>query len=141
VPLEHFISLDDSGIAPYGERGDAYVAERSRVVTQRLRSRLGIKALVIACNTATKAAVALLRAEHPDLPIIDVAPGLKSAAAASHTKRVGVIGTHGTITSAKFDDHHGRPPAALQDAARRWLGSATEPAFEVSPNQALLVAP
>lgn len=100
---EHFVYLDDSGFAPYGERGDAYVIERSRVVTQHLRSRFGIKALVIACNTATMAAVALLRAEHPGLPIIGVEPGLKPAAAASRTKRVGVIGTRGTITSAKFD--------------------------------------
>jgi glutamate racemase len=82
LPLEHFVYLDDGGHAPYGERGDAYV---------------------IACNTATMAAVALLRAEHPDLPIIGVEPGLKPAAAASQTKRVGVIGTRGTVTSAKFD--------------------------------------
>jgi glutamate racemase len=103
LPLEHFVYLDDSGYAPYGERGDAYVIARSRAVTQHLRSRYGIKALVIACNTATMAAVALLRAEHPDLPIIGVEPGLKPAAAASRTKRVGVIGTRGTVTSAKFD--------------------------------------
>jgi len=103
LPLEHFVYLDDGGHAPYGERGDAYVIARSRAVTQYLRSRYGIKALVIACNTATMAAVALLRAEHPDLPIIGVEPGLKPAAAASKTKRVGVIGTRGTVTSAKFD--------------------------------------
>ncbi|MEO8732363.1 MAG: glutamate racemase [Rhodoferax sp.] len=103
LPLEHFVYLDDSLYAPYGERDDAHVIARSRAITQYLRHTHGIKALVIACNTATMAAVARLRAEHPDLPIVGVEPGLKPAAAASHTQRVGVIGTRGTVTSAKFN--------------------------------------
>nr|WP_315426032.1 glutamate racemase [uncultured Albidiferax sp.] len=103
LPLEHFVYLDDSAYAPYGERGDAHVVQRSRAITEHLRQTHGIKALVIACNTATMAAVDLLRAEHPDLPIVGVEPGLKPAAAASQTKRVGVIGTRGTVTSAKFN--------------------------------------
>jgi glutamate racemase len=113
LPLEHFVYLDDSLHAPYGERGDAYVLARSRAITAYLRTTHGIKALVIACNTATMAAVAQLRAEHPDLPIVGVEPGLKPAAAASHTKRVGVIGTRGTVTSAKFNALH----RSLQDQA------------------------
>ncbi|HEY9208909.1 MAG TPA: glutamate racemase [Acidovorax sp.] len=134
LPREHFVYLDDSGFAPYGERGDAYVTERSRTVTQHLRSRYGIKALVIACNTATMAAVAQLRAEHPDLPIIGVEPGLKPAAAASQTKRVGVIGTRGTVTSAKFDallrslrgqsEYLVQPCDGLADAIHRSVTSA-----------------
>lgn len=107
LPLEHFVYLDDSAYAPYGERDEAHVMDRSRAITHYLRYQHGgghgIKALVIACNTATMAAVALLRAEHPDLPIVGVEPGLKPAAAASRTKRVGVIGTRGTVTSAKFN--------------------------------------
>ena len=102
LPLEHFVYLDDSLYAPYGERGDAHAIARSRAITLYLRQTHSIKALVIACNTATMAAVARLRAEHPDLPIVGVEPGLKPAAAASQTKRVGVIGTRGTVTSAKF---------------------------------------
>ncbi|OOG88520.1 glutamate racemase [Hydrogenophaga sp. A37] len=134
LPLEHFVYLDDSGFAPYGERGDAYVTERSRVVTQHLRRHHGIKALVIACNTATMAAVAQLRTEHPDLPIIGVEPGLKPAAAASHTKRVGVIGTRGTVTSAKFHalrrslqdqaEYVVQPCDGLADAIHRSVASA-----------------
>ena len=103
LPLEHFVYLDDSAYAPYGERGDGHVVQRSRAITAYLRQTHGIKALVIACNTATMAAVALLRAEHPDLPIVGVEPGLKPAAMASQTKRVGVIGTRGTVSSAKFN--------------------------------------
>jgi glutamate racemase len=107
------VYLDDAGYAPYGERGEAYVVGRARAITQHLRAVYGIKALVIACNTATMAAVAALRAEHPDLSIIGVEPGLKPAAAASKTKRVGVIGTRGTVTSAKFAALH----RSLQDQA------------------------
>jgi glutamate racemase len=103
LPLEHFVYLDDGGFAPYGERGDAYVIARSRALTHYLRERHDIKALVIACNTATMAAVALLRSEHPGLPIVGVEPGLKPAAASSQTKHVGVIGTRGTVTSTKFN--------------------------------------
>ena len=103
LPLEHFVYLDDSRYAPYGERDDAHVIARSRAITTYLGQIHGIKALVIACNTATMAAVALLRAEHPHMPIVGVEPGMKPAAAASLTKRVGVIGTRGTVTSAKFN--------------------------------------
>lgn len=113
LPLEHFVYLDDSAHAPYGERDDAHVIDRSRAITDYLRQTHNIKALVIACNTATMAAVTLLRAEHPDLPIVGVEPGLKPAAAASTTKRVGVIGTRGTVTSAKFKALH----ATLQEQA------------------------
>lgn len=102
LPHENFVYLDDSGFAPYGERGDAYVIERSRAVTQHLRRHHGIKALVIACNTATLAAVAHLRAAHPDLPIVGVEPGLKPAVAISRTRRIAVIGTRGTVSSARF---------------------------------------
>lgn len=103
LPLEHFVYLDDSLYAPYGERDGAHVVARCRAITTYLREVHGIKALVIACNTATMAAVALLRSEHPDLSIVGIEPGLKPAAVASQTKRVGVIGTRGTVTSVKFN--------------------------------------
>lgn len=102
LPHEDFVYLDDSGHAPYGERGDAYVIERSRAITRHLRSHHGIKALVIACNTATVAAVAQLRSEHADLPFIGVEPGLKPAVATSRTRHIAVIGTRGTVSSARF---------------------------------------
>ena len=101
LPHEDFLYVDDSGHAPYGERGEAHALARSRDITQSLRAQ-GIKALVIACNTATAAAVAQLRAEHPDLPIIGVEPALKPALAASRGGRIGVMATRGTLASAKF---------------------------------------
>jgi len=79
LPHERFVYLADSGHAPYGERGDAYVGLRSETITQHLRQTYGIKALVVACNTATAAAIAEVRARHPDLPLVGVEPALKPA--------------------------------------------------------------
>ena len=76
LPHEDFVYVADSGHAPYGERDNAHVIQRSRAITAHLRAECDIKALVIACNTATAAAIHLLRAEHPDLPIIGVEPAL-----------------------------------------------------------------
>lgn len=102
LPHEHFVYLADSGNAPYGERGDAFVQARTHAIAQYLRERHGIKALVIACNTATAAAIHLLRQEHPTLPIIGVEPALKPAVAQSQTRCIGVMATRATLNSAKF---------------------------------------
>lgn len=116
LPFEDFFYVADSGFAPYGERDDGFVIERSRLIARHLRypnqpadqlqnQRQGqqdIKALVIACNTATAAAIHLLRQDYPALPIIGVEPALKSAISISHTKRIGVLATRGTLGSQKF---------------------------------------
>lgn len=104
LPHEDFIYVADSGYAPYGERDEAFVVERSRAITRHLLrgEHQAIKALVIACNTATAAAIHLLRQEHPGLPIIGVEPALKPAVAISSTKRIGVLATRGTLASHKF---------------------------------------
>lgn len=99
---EDFIYVADSGHAPYGERDDAFVVARAHAIAQALRAQYRIKALVVACNTATAAAIHLLRQQHPDLPIIGVEPALKPAAQRSRTHRVGVMATRGTLASAKF---------------------------------------
>ena len=100
LPHEHFVYFADTAYAPYGERGDAYVIERSRAVVEHLQREHGIKALVVACNTATTAAIHLLRADHPDLPIVGLEPGLKPAVAASRTGHVSVLATRGTVTTS-----------------------------------------
>ncbi len=102
LPLEDFVYMADSGHAPYGERDDAFVIERSQRITQHLRTQHHIKALVVACNTATAVAIAALRQAHPDMPIIGVEPALKPALAHSQTRRIGVWATRGTLGSAKF---------------------------------------
>ena len=102
LPQESFVYIADSVHAPYGERDEAYVIDRSRAMAAHL-VRQNIKALVIACNTATAAAIHVLRAEYPLLPIIGVEPALKPAVALSKTGHVAVMATRSTLASARFD--------------------------------------
>jgi glutamate racemase len=102
LPHESFNYIADSGNAPYGEKGDAFVIARSRALTRLFVDQYNIKALVVACNTATAAAVHVLRAEFPHLPLVGVEPALKPAVQLSKTKRIGVMATRGTLESAKF---------------------------------------
>ena len=102
LPHERFVYLADSANAPYGERGDAYVGARTHAITRFLREKHYIKALVVACNTATAAAIHEVRNSHPDLPLVGLEPAIKPALAVTRTGHVGVIGTRGTLTSAKF---------------------------------------
>ena len=106
LPAEDFVYLADTAHAPYGERGDAFVIERTRTIVRRLRDEHAIKALVVACNTATAAAIHLVRAEHPDLPLVGVEPALKPAVALSKTGRIGVLATRVTTQSAKLRALH-----------------------------------
>ncbi|MBL0251250.1 MAG: glutamate racemase [Polaromonas sp.] len=102
LPHESFIYIADSGNAPYGEKGDAFVIERSRAITRTLINDYGVKAMVVACNTATAAAAKVLRDEFPKLPLVGVEPALKPAIRLSQTRKIGVIATRGTLESAKF---------------------------------------
>ena len=102
LPRERFIYVADSGHAPYGEKTPAEITLRSQRITQFLRRDMQCKALVIACNTATAAAVHALRQRHPALIVVGVEPALKPAVAVTRTGRIGVMATRGTLASAKF---------------------------------------
>jgi glutamate racemase len=102
LPREHFTYFADAAHAPYGERGDPYVIDRSHAIVDALLAEHRVKALVVACNTATAAAIELLRDRHVDLPIVGVEPALKPAAVLTCTGRVAVFATRGTLASAKF---------------------------------------
>ena len=102
LPAERFVYLADSAHAPYGERDSAFVVARARQVLDVMRHQHGIKALVVACNTATALAIQDLRHDLPDMPILGVEPAIKPAAAQSLTKRVGVMATPATLQSEKF---------------------------------------
>ena len=101
MPLENFIYIADSAHAPYGDRDDAHVIARTRAIAAHLVSR-NVKALVIACNTATAAAIEFVRAAYPQLPIIGVEPALKPAVAVSITGQIAVMVTNSTLASARF---------------------------------------
>lgn len=102
MPQESFVYFADSAHNPYGDKTDAFVIDRSRAITQQLIDQHHIKALVVACNTATAAAIHVLRADYTSLPIVGVEPALKPAVAISRTKRVAVLATRGTLASEKF---------------------------------------
>ena len=101
LPHEALLYVADSGFAPYGDKTSAEILERSIVVTDFLLSK-HIKALVVACNTATAAAIKHLRVHYPDLIIIGMEPGLKPASLLSKTKKVGVLATLSTVQSEKY---------------------------------------
>jgi glutamate racemase len=102
MPCEDFVYFADTAHNPYGGKSEDFVIERSLAIADVLVREQGIKALVVACNTATAAAIHVLRAEFPDLPIVGVEPALKPAAALTRTGRVLVLATRGTLHSAKF---------------------------------------
>lgn len=101
LPDESLLYVADSGHVPYGEKSPEFIRERSQRITEFLLGQ-GAKALVLACNTATAAAVADLRERYPDLPIVGMEPAVKPAAAATRSGVVGVLATTGTLKSAKF---------------------------------------
>lgn len=102
LPHEHFVYLADNAHAPYGEKTDLYVRQRTHAITDHLLAEHHIKVLVVACNTATAAAIHELRTQHPHLPLVGVEPALKPAVALSRTGHIGVIATRGTVASDKF---------------------------------------
>ena len=99
LPGEDFLYFGDSANAPYGVRPVAEVRRLTQDVIGRLYDR-GIKAAVIACNTATSAAIGPLRAAFPDIPVIGIEPALKPAVA--HHRRVLVLATPLTLREEKF---------------------------------------
>jgi glutamate racemase len=102
LPNESIIYFGDTARVPYGPKSPDTVLRYSREITAYLKDE-GVKALVIACNTATAHALPALRREN-DIPIVGVIqPGARAAAAATKTKRVGVIGTAGTIKSRAYE--------------------------------------
>lgn len=102
LPHERFVYLADNALAPYGEKSEHFVSDRTHVIAQYLQDHHQIKALVVACNTATAAAIQGLRAAHPTLALVGVEPALKPALALSTTRQIGVIATRGTVASEKF---------------------------------------
>lgn len=102
LPQENLLYFADSGFAPYGERSEAFVVERSLTIAHFLLQR-GAKALVVACNTATAAAIQALRARYPALPLVGVEPGLKPASLMTSSRTVGVLATDRTLSSSKFN--------------------------------------
>jgi len=101
LPHEHVLYFADSAFAPYGAKTDEWLVQRALAVTAFLLDQ-GAKALVVACNTATVAAIKAVRAAYPALPVVGVEPGLKPGAAATRNGTVGVLATASTLRGEKF---------------------------------------
>lgn len=102
LPRESLLYFADSGFAPYGEKAEDFIVQRSLAIADFLLQQ-GAKALVVACNTATAAAIRALRERYPTLALVGVEPGLKPAAMLSKSRIVGVLATDRTINSTKFN--------------------------------------
>ena len=103
LPGERFVYFGDSANAPYGSRSTEEVRSLTLSAVDRLLSAYPLKALVIACNTATAAAVRDVRAAHPELLVVGIEPALKVAADHFPGGRVGVLATEVTLREEKFD--------------------------------------
>jgi glutamate racemase len=100
LPAEDLIYVADSLHLPYGTKSTEYVIRRSLLISEFLLDQ-GVKSIVVACNTATAASVAVLRNRF-DVPIIGMEPGVKPGIESSKNGTVAILATDGTLGSEKF---------------------------------------
>ncbi len=124
-PDEPTVYLADSANCPYGSRPPEDILRLSRANVRKLREAFGCKLIVVACNTATAAAIDALRRDDPDFPFVGIEPALKPAALQSETGVVGVLATEGTFggrlyneTKAKF----AKEIEVVAAVADEWVG-------------------
>ena len=102
MPQEDYLYYGDSSFAPYGVKTKEEITKRCRSICAFFISQ-GVKAVVIACNTATSACVKELRTLYPDLPIVGMEPALKPAVDGRHQQHVLVLATQFTLKEKKFE--------------------------------------
>ena len=107
LPNEKYLYFGDSINAPYGTRPAKEVEELTLAAVAKLRQR-GIKAFVIACNTATSAAYEALCEAYPDMAVVGIEPALAKAAEAFPGGHVGVMATPGTLKGKRFLENKAR---------------------------------
>jgi glutamate racemase len=127
LPAEDILYLGDTARVPYGNKSPDTIIRYSREIMAYLRSK-NVKAVVVACNTASAHALAILQKEST-IPVIGViAPGVEAALAATRNGRVGVIGTQGTIRSEADQNllRKSRPDLVITAVAAPLLVSLVE---------------
>ena len=102
LPEQSYLYFSDNAHCPYGEKPKEYIIDRARKITEFLVDR-GAKIIVVACNTATAAAIATLRKEFP-VKFIGMEPAIKPACSLTKTGVVGVLATAGTLKAEKYLD-------------------------------------
>lgn len=100
LPTYDLLYLADTAYCPYGPRPIEQVRDRALACANWLIEH-GAQVVVVACNTASSAALEVLRAEL-SVPIVGMEPGIKPASLTTHTRRVGVLATGGTLTGNRF---------------------------------------
>lgn len=103
LPNERYIYFGDCANTPYGSRSTEEVRSLTLAAAEKLIGENPIKALVVACNTATSAAIRDLREKYKDLIVIGIEPALKLAADSFPGGRIGVMATEVTLREEKFD--------------------------------------
>ena len=106
LPEQSYVYYSDNAHCPYGEKTREYIIDRARAITRFLLDK-GCEIIVVACNTATAAAIATLREEFP-VKFIGMEPAIKPAAKATKTGVVGVLATAGTLKATKYIDTRAR---------------------------------
>lgn len=101
LPNADLIYFADTAHVPYGDKDDAFIRRRVLAIGRHLVDQ-GCTLIVVACNTATAAAVAAMREVFPDIPVVGVEPGVKPAAAASISGRISVLTTTSTARSERL---------------------------------------
>lgn len=102
LPEQSYIYYSDNAHCPYGEKSREYIIDRTREITRFLLAK-GCEIIVVACNTATAAAISRLREEFP-VKFIGMEPAIKPAAQSTRTGVVGVLATAGTLKATKYLD-------------------------------------
>lgn len=102
MPEANTIYIADQAHTPYGSRSPDFIIDRARRLTEALAGR-GCELIVLACNTATAAAIDTLRAEYRELSFVGMEPAVKPAAAMTETNVIGVLATEGTLSAERYE--------------------------------------
>ncbi len=101
LPGERYIYYADNANCPYGEKSTEFITSRSIAISEDLLKE-GAQAIVVACNTATGAAIKVLREKWPEIPFIGMEPAVKPAVKESKTGTIGILATKSTLGAEKY---------------------------------------
>jgi glutamate racemase len=140
LPREPLIYFADQAHIPYGPRGGDEIRRYAAEITRFLLGQ-GAKLIVVACNTASAAALEHLRDGFPHVPIVGMEPAIKPAASRTTTGKVGVLATPGTFTSPRYAalvDRYARGLTVLEDPCLGLVQQIEAGALDGPRTQAIL---
>jgi len=123
LPRADLTYLADTAHVPYGAKSDGFIRGRVLAIGRHLVEEEGCSMIVVACNTATAAAVQALRDAYPGLPVVGTEPGIKPAAKSSQSRKIAVLATELTASSerlARLIRDHADGVEVLVEACPGW---------------------